>query len=126
MDKETLSNYGWITICVIALAVMLAFATPFGEFVKNATMSTVRSFKGANDAALNSTTNAEDATEALAIAELGTTYRRTGFHFDKRLEKMGTDIKFLKKNTSLSFSSPNSNSTVIKKRQTDRQTRCIS
>ena len=65
-------------------------------------------------------TNAEDATEALAIAELGTTYRRTGFHFDKRLEKMGTDIKFLKKNTSLSFSSPNSNSTVIKKRQTDR------
>ena len=71
-------------------------------------------------------TNAEDATEALSIAELGTTYRRTGFHFDKRLEKMGTDIKFLKKNTSLSFSSPNSNSTVIKKRQTDRQTRCIS
>lgn len=65
-------------------------------------------------------TNAEDATEALSIAELGTTYRRTGFHFDKRLEKMGTDIKFLKKNTSLSFSSPNSNSTVIKKRQTDR------
>ena len=30
MDKETLSNYGWIVICVLVLAVMLALATPFG------------------------------------------------------------------------------------------------
>lgn len=43
-------------------------------------------------------------TEAIAIAELGTTYKRTGFHFDKRLEKIGATIKFFKKNTSLSFS----------------------
>ena len=49
--------------------------------------------------------NAENTTEAIAIAELGTTYKRTGFHFDKRLEKMGTDIKYLKKNNKLSFSS---------------------
>ena len=47
--------------------------------------------------------NAETTTEALAIAELGTTYKRTGFHFDKRLEKIGEDIKYLKKNESLSF-----------------------
>lgn len=47
--------------------------------------------------------NADSATEAMAIAELGTTYKRTGFHFDKRLEKMGTDIKYLKKNEKLSF-----------------------
>ena len=30
MDKETLSNYGWIVICVLVLAVMIALATPFG------------------------------------------------------------------------------------------------
>ena len=47
--------------------------------------------------------NAESETEALAIAELGTTYRRTGFHFDKRLEKMGSDIKYFAKNKDLSF-----------------------
>ena len=47
--------------------------------------------------------NAETTTEAIAIAELGTTYKRTGFHFDKRLEKMGSDIKYLKKNPELSF-----------------------
>lgn len=47
--------------------------------------------------------NAETLTEAIAIAELGTTYKRTGFHFDKRLEKMSNTIKYLKKNEVLSF-----------------------
>lgn len=47
--------------------------------------------------------NAESVTEAIAIAELGTTYKRTGFHFDKRLEKIGSDIKYLSKNSKLSF-----------------------
>lgn len=47
---------------------------------------------------------ADSLTEAINIAELGTTYKRTGFHFDKRLEKMGDTIKYLKKNDELSFS----------------------
>ena len=33
MDKETLSNYGWIVILVLILSVLLALATPFGNFV---------------------------------------------------------------------------------------------
>lgn len=48
--------------------------------------------------------NADTLTEAIAIAELGTTYKRTGFHFDKRLEKNDNTIKFFKRNNSLSFS----------------------
>ena len=36
MDKETLSNYGWIVICVLVLTVMIALATPFGTFVADA------------------------------------------------------------------------------------------
>lgn len=47
--------------------------------------------------------NADTLTEAVAIAELGTTYRRTGLHFDKRLEKFTDAIKYLKKNEDLSF-----------------------
>lgn len=47
--------------------------------------------------------NADTLSEAIAIAELGTTYKMTGFHFDKRLEKMGDTIKFFKKNEKLSF-----------------------
>ena len=51
--------------------------------------------------------NAESLTEAIAIAQLGTTYKRTGFHFDKRLEKTsasGNDtIKYFRKNEALSF-----------------------
>ena len=50
-------------------------------------------------------TNAENDDEALAIAALGTTYKRTGFHFDKRMEepRMSNTIKFFKKNEELSF-----------------------
>lgn len=47
--------------------------------------------------------NAENDNEAMSIAELGTTYKRTGLHFDKRLEKMSSDIRYFKKNTALSF-----------------------
>lgn len=49
-------------------------------------------------------TNADTLTEAIAIAELGTTYKRTGFHFDKRLEKTDNTIKYFVKNAELSFS----------------------
>jgi adenine-specific DNA-methyltransferase len=50
-------------------------------------------------------TNAENDDEALAIAALGTTYKRTGFHFDKRMEepRMSNTIKYFKKNETLSF-----------------------
>lgn len=52
--------------------------------------------------------NADNLTEAIAIAQLGTTYKRTGFHYDKRLEvNKGNDIKFFKKNEKLSFSDGN-------------------
>ena len=47
---------------------------------------------------------AESLTEAIAIAQLGTTYKRTGLHYDKRLEKFGNTIKYFKKNKDLSFS----------------------
>ena len=55
MDKETLSNYGWIVICVLILAVMLALATPFGTFVAGAIKSTTAGLFSVNQAALNST-----------------------------------------------------------------------
>ena len=35
MDRETLSHYGWIAICCMIMAVMLAFATPLGNYVKD-------------------------------------------------------------------------------------------
>ena len=42
MDKETLSNYGWIVICVLVLAVLLALATPFGGFISTAIENTTQ------------------------------------------------------------------------------------
>ena len=40
--------------------------------------------------------NADTLDEAIMIFELGTTYKRTGFHFDKRLEKLTDTIKYFK------------------------------
>ena len=54
MDKETLSNYGWIVICVLVLAVMIALATPFGNFIADAVKSTTAGFFSVNQNALNS------------------------------------------------------------------------
>lgn len=48
-------------------------------------------------------TNADSNDEAINIAALGTTYKRTGLHFDKRLEKMSDTIRYFKKNEKLSF-----------------------
>lgn len=47
--------------------------------------------------------NAESDNEAMMIAELGTTYKHTGLHFDKRLEKMTSEISYFSKNDKLSF-----------------------
>lgn len=47
--------------------------------------------------------NAETIKEAEAIAGLGTIYKRTGFHFDHRLEYDSRDIKYFTKNEALSF-----------------------
>ena len=46
--------------------------------------------------------SAESINEAIMIGELGTTYKRTGLHFDKRFEKLTNTIKYLKKNEELS------------------------
>ena len=48
---------------------------------------------------------ADNDDDARAITALGTTYKRTGFHFDKRLEKhvMTDTIKYFVKNEALSF-----------------------
>ena len=42
---------------------------------------------------------ADSDNEAIMIAELGTTYKRTGLHFDKRLEKMTNEIHFFTEGT---------------------------
>lgn len=52
MDKETLSHYGWIVVLILILSVMIALATPFGQFVANGIKSTYTGFGEVNDNAL--------------------------------------------------------------------------
>ena len=53
MDKETLSNYGWVVICVLVLVVMIALATPFGKFIAEAVKNTTKGLFDASANALN-------------------------------------------------------------------------
>lgn len=48
---------------------------------------------------------AETSEEALIIKGLGTTYKKTGFHFDMRMDKrqLGNTIRYFKRNDELSF-----------------------
>lgn len=48
MDKETLSNYGWIVICVLVLSVMIALATPFGSYVADGFKAAYNGFGDTN------------------------------------------------------------------------------
>ncbi len=54
---------------------------------------------------------ADNDNEAISIAALGTTYKRTGLHFDKRLERLTHDIRYFRKNDKLSFHTDNSKPT---------------
>ena len=53
MDKETLSNYGWVVICVLVLVVMIALATPFGKYIAEAVKNTTKSLFTVSQNALN-------------------------------------------------------------------------
>lgn len=53
MDKETLSNYGWIVICVLVMVVMIALAGPFGNFISEAVKSTTQGLFDTNQNALD-------------------------------------------------------------------------
>ena len=55
--------------------------------------------------------NADSLNEAIMISALGTTYKKTGFHFDPRHEKTDTAIHYFKKNEKLSFHTDDSKPT---------------
>ena len=53
MDKETFSSYGWVVITVIVIAIMIAFATPFGKFIVEAVQGVLDDFQGTAGEALS-------------------------------------------------------------------------
>ena len=53
MDKNTLSNYGWIVIAVLVLSVMIALATPFGGYIKSGVENTTQGLFDTSEKAMN-------------------------------------------------------------------------
>ena len=52
MDKETLSHYGWIVVLILILSVMIALATPLGQFIADGFKATYIGFGNVSDNAL--------------------------------------------------------------------------
>ena len=66
MDRQTLSNYGWIVIAVLVLSVMIALATPFGNYIKLAAEDTLISFISTGNKAMDvvlDSTNTQNPSE---------------------------------------------------------------
>ena len=53
MDKNTLSNYGWIVMCVLVLAVMIALSSPFSRYIASAFWNTTDGINEVNNNALD-------------------------------------------------------------------------
>ena len=49
MNKQTLSSYGWIVIITMVLSVMIALASPFGEYIGKAIHNTEKSIISSNE-----------------------------------------------------------------------------
>ena len=60
MDKETLSEYGWIIVSLLLVVVMLSFATPFGKMTMDKTINAVDDIV---DRAIDEDTSSIDAPE---------------------------------------------------------------
>ena len=56
-------------------------------------------------------TQADSDDEAIKIMSLGTTYKKSGLHYEKRLEKMDNTIRYYRKNDALSFHTDDSKPT---------------
>jgi hypothetical protein len=69
MDKETLSNYGWVVICVLVLVVMIALATPFGKYIAEAVKNTTTALFQVSSKALN--TGLGSAAPGVTVGNVG-------------------------------------------------------
>lgn len=70
MDKETLSNYGWVVICVLVLVVMIALATPFGRYIADAVKGTTQALFQSTQNRLNQ--GLETAGAGVTVADVVT------------------------------------------------------
>lgn len=61
MDKNTLSHYGWIVVLILILSVMLAFASPFGFYIKAGIESTANGLIYTNNHALSTVVKTDNS-----------------------------------------------------------------
>ena len=59
MDKESLSNYGWVVICIIIIAILIGMATPFASTIRKNVTGTVGGLQDVGNGVLDTMGKAE-------------------------------------------------------------------
>lgn len=90
MDKQTLSNYGWLVIVTLILAVMLALATPFGNYVGDAVVNVANGFVGTNNDATADENISQDSVEWAIKTDYGIDYNK--YYYFSNMKQVETAI----------------------------------
>lgn len=71
MDKETLSNYGWVVICILVIAILIGMSTPFASALSKGVKSSTNTLMETADNSLGNITKYESFEEMGAGAGSG-------------------------------------------------------
>ena len=91
MDKQTLSNYGWLVIVTLILAVMLALATPFGTYVGDGVVSVANGFVSTSNNATSNDNIDQNSVEWAIKADHGIGYKNFKYFSDLKNAVSNTD-----------------------------------
>ena len=95
MDKQTLSNYGWVVIVVIILVILMGLASPFGNYIAKGTTNILKSFSNNANIVVDSSAFDEVAGGSSPVvtpsATEGYYYRNA---FSERSPAEGTEIDY--------------------------------
>lgn len=71
MEKNTLSQYGWIVVLILILCILIGLASPFGLYIKNTALNATDSFVSITYEALNIDRPIEGGEEAFYVDNMG-------------------------------------------------------
>ena len=108
MDKQTLSNYGWLVIVTLILAVMLAFATPFGTYVGDGVVSVANGIVGTSNDATAEENISQESVEWAVKTDYGIDYNT--FKYYNTLEDA---VEAVNNNSYITASSKLKNNNVV-------------
>ena len=74
MEKRTMSSYGWITIIIVVLCLLVSMATPFGNYVKDSALKATETFVNLAYNFLGIDKKLQDGSDYFYVDDIGILY----------------------------------------------------